>query len=133
MNIELLTSVKHAILTEPASFYMEDWFSLSELAPCGTAACIAGHGFKIQFCEPGATMAEARHQYQDEEGDMSGRVIDYVMADAFDINQAQMSKLCHLRHWPEQFRDRYLFSKTPEERADVAADRINHFIKTGGE
>jgi hypothetical protein len=127
MNIELLTSVKERILAEPGSFDMNDWFTWRDSSPCGTAACIAGHGYRIRY-EPKETLAEACKNCLTDE-----RSIQYLMADAFDINQSMMSNLCYLRCWPQEFASRYRNALAPKDKAKAAADRIDYFIKTGGE
>lgn len=39
--------------------------------------------------------------------------------------------LADVHEWPKPFRDQYPLAKKPKERAQIAAARIDHYIKTG--
>lgn len=49
-----------------------------------------------------------------------------------DLNSCQEIRLFYDSNWPMAFRESYANAKTHTERAKVAADRIDHFIKTEG-
>lgn len=132
MNIELLNEIAEAILDEPTKFRMADWVSYAADAPCGTAACIAGHvTMRIAKIE---TPKALRHMIYETEDIQP----EYTAKNALQIDRDQASRLFYLpehsvrNRWPDDFADAYYDAETPEARADVAFWRIQHFIATEG-
>lgn len=121
MNTELLLKVKAAILAEPLKFDMADWFTDDMESPCGTAACIAGHATAIAC---GAkSLQEGKRYWFDELPNITGLL---------GCDWDQKDRLCYVEQWPLIFIKRYRDAGTREKRAQVAADRIDHFISTEG-
>jgi len=54
-------------------------------------------------------------------------------ADALGVDDTQAIRLFLLAHWPDRYRDAFQKSKTLKGRARIAANRIEHFIRTKGE
>lgn len=152
MNKELLLKVKEQILREPKQFLMEDWFTNQDgldhsyngdrpdgdlikapyiIPNCGTAACIAGWALSLAVgTNPKDT---SRHfSYYNESREASSRL---------DIDKETGKKLFFFSLWPRlelglletdtdtTFTQNY----TPEQRAEIAARRIDLFIESNGE
>jgi len=113
MNIELLNRIQQKILADPTSFQMETFF-----APpwpeddCDTAACIAGWTLLLSGKNKACDVAEEA-------------------AKVLGITLKQAALLFYEGGWPEKFR---LRSKVYSDKAaQLAADRIDHFIATDGQ
>jgi len=144
--IRLLRRVQEHILSDPRRFNMDYWkrhVSLARIAagedcifgiesakdvpPCGTIACIAGWTAllgtppgnrpllwsKVRTC---ATELLGLKPLLDERGFSYGS--DY--------------RLFFEENWPERFYHRFRLATSRRQRARIAAQRIDHFIKTGG-
>lgn len=128
VNIELLQRVKAKILEEPLQFAMEDFFTQEifgfdapreEIPNCGTAACIAGWAFALDVGKKPESL----------------RARGYSTREArirLDLTQTQAGRLFLLIRWPNVYSSRYITAKTPQEQAQIAAERIEHFIETEG-
>jgi len=147
MNVKLLREVKRYILAEPLRFNMRDWGKGSAHAPCGSVACIAGNacivgekglGFKIPTkVRKGQRVIDWQGWYNSEFiGEFIGP--EECASELLGLTTAQADRLFLIESlhgfvgWPERFEKAYLAAKTPPERAKVAAERIEHFIKTKG-
>lgn len=132
MNTALLRRVKATILEEPGRLNMEIPFLPDSSVPCGTAACIAGWTVILarrRGREPFSTTCkrldrscEGRHHWLE---------IEPKARELLGITQEQSSTLFHSDDWPYPFSQRYGNALTDGQRAKVAAQRIEHFIKTG--
>lgn len=147
LNVKLLRRVRDAIKNEPAQFVMGSWFTREltiqtyisayslpaagslrtigdmnrEIPNCGTAACIAGWTLSLaarktpQKTASSAsnsdilTMAEIRLGLQPDDESLS---------------------LFILTEWPRAYLEAWNEASTLEERAQVAAKRIDAFIKS---
>lgn len=126
MNIGLLQQVKARILAEPNAFRMDTW-------SCGTAHCIGGTALLLvgdPIVNP-EDQAWFQHTATGEEaGDAAARVLGLSKEGG---NDSEAERLLHEESWPYEFS-----GKSHEEgvsrakRAQIAADRIDHFIATGG-
>lgn len=146
MNIDLLLKVKARILAAPSQFVMNisyanphtirDQRSLFGKAPsddidrdtienCGTAACIAGWAVAITRDANPKSMWD---QYDD-----LWDPVQSIAAAELGLEPRQCGNLFHISGWPRKFRERWYDATTLEHRALIAADRIDHFIATGGE
>lgn len=126
MNIELLLAVKQHILDHPLEFDMCSYVDISERSPCGTTACIAAEAV---YLGDGITY---RKLWEMERNDsyftIEGRAIELLELD--DVGE----KLFHIAYWPQPFQDQYRMSVEVENyrtAAQIAANRIDHFIATG--
>ncbi len=135
LNVKLLRKVKAQILKEPAQFAMTKWFTrdiaqANEFAEvldirrrvipnCGTAACIAG-------------WAVAIHKESNPELVARSYYMPYDANDALDLDDDNSHLLYHVARWPRKFLERWRRARSMAARARVAADRIEHFIATGG-
>lgn len=137
LNVRLLRRIKRHILAEPKRFQMDasvlvaktqkEWMKEIVWAndaskirpPCGTAACIAGwadvltNGIPDDF-----ELGGVRHRAATALGVDAG--ISWTSHPLF-----------YARNWPEPFASKYSNAKRPSTRAKIAADRIDHLIKTG--
>lgn len=123
MNTELLMEVRQRILDEPRQFDMDVFFeSHADIPNCGTAACIAG--WAIALSEK-TTPKEAKNR---------NFSLDYeiLAVRALRIDFHQANRLFYVGTWPAEFQSRFRMSVESDERAQVAAERIDHFIKTEG-
>jgi hypothetical protein len=130
MNVKLLRKVKEHILAEPKRLLMDDWIAFASgrkrktfindvckrehFAKCGTAACIAGW-----VC----LLADGKQPDQS----VSSRAIDLL-----EIGDYQGSYLFFTNLWPNGLGAAYYAAESASKRAEIAAQRIEHFIKTKG-
>jgi len=84
---------------------------------CGTAMCIAGWTLKLSEESPRV------HR--------SGSLVADRARQLLDLTHAQGSRLFYKNNWPYEFHLKSVLSHTDEERAMVAAERIEHLINTG--
>ncbi len=139
MNIKLLKRIQRAIVKEPRRFVMEYDIIPDPIAPCGTAACIAGHAVMLTKISRtrkswkvlGKKLSQTGVSWWDtKKGAMSSLGIDCLQA----------HRLFHLSGWPDFFRKAYnaagyadgLTAKERCAKAKVAIARIDHFIATKG-
>ena len=130
MNTKLLLEIKEKILAEPCQFQMWSFYRRKldydfvgckyKIPNCGTAACIAGWATCIN---KKITPNEARLT-------MGFNIWDYA-ANLLNITPDKASILFEIDNWPKQFQ--YGEEHTPEQRAKLAAARIDYFIETDGE
>lgn len=129
-NVKLLRKIQKHILKEPRRFFM-DWYiarksqlredtfasdngTRQEFAPCGTAACIAGWACLLSGNEALDFHRTALHVLNIRDSEpFRAHVL-------FDVNG-----------WAQPFQSQYKKAKKPEARAEIAASRIEYFIKTG--
>lgn len=129
LNVKLLRRIKRHILTEPRRLVMADVKVKGKpgdrfksdnggtqiLPDCGTAACIAGWALMIS----GKRVIE-------------GSANLYRAAKLLSLPEDfRSNNLFIVEYWPHRLRRRYLDADAPEARAKIAADRIEHLIKTG--
>ena len=131
MNTKKLLRIKASILKHPGQFVMHSYFSkLNSLGKqatgCGTAACIAGWAIANEYKDK--TLKEVTT------GDWRYFIEPLEKAvQILDINLPQSYRLFNQDNWPDEFKDAWWEAKTAKQRAKVAADRIDFFIKTNGE
>lgn len=130
MNVDLLKRVADVILARPHDFDMDDFeadaFHVSINKPdlsCGTVACIGGWAATLAA---GLNKPVARH----EDFDYYAGILS-IRTSEREIDEAERLFMCH--EWPQQYRIAYYEAKTDQERAQVAYDRIHHFIATDGQ
>lgn len=126
MNVELLLRVKAKILEEPRQFNMRNYFftDASNVPNCHTAACIGGWGIALSRNEtPNQAEFSTRPHWARQ-----------LAIKAFDLTDKEADKLFHANNegWGPLFADRYNNADNPTLAAQVAAERIDHFIATGG-
>lgn len=123
MNVELLQKVKAAILAKPEEYNQYEW--------CGTAQCIAGHAVALALPEEYADAVKDGH---DEVTllvlNRKGEVLGFSEDDNEDWYRSY--RLFYSDHWPPNLEGRYDNAKTPKERAQIGAERIDLFIATNG-
>lgn len=129
LNVRLLRRIKRHILEEPNRLVMRTLGKIGvagemfhgdsgpqSFPKCGTAACIAGWACSLsgQSIYAGAQVA----------GELLG--LPYI-----DDYSGPANALFFTFDWPQRFKDAYNDARTPTKRAKIAADRIEHLIKTG--
>lgn len=125
MNVKLLRKVAKHILAEPKRFFMDNAVEtgkpgdkvaldgeMRSLPKCGTAACIAGWACIL-----------SRVPIDDVSMSNAERLLK--------ISSMQSSDLFLADYWPSPFYGKWREAKTLRSRARIAANRIEHFIKTG--
>lgn len=130
MNVKLLRKIQKHILAEPKRFIMgswvqrktEEWPTIGDFAinegrfpKCGTAACIGGWTLILSEEDP------------DETFNVQKRA-----AKLLDLDYRQGCTLFDAYNWPDEFGDDFRSAKQPKRRARIAAEFIDHFIKTKG-
>lgn len=120
MNIELLQQIKARILAEPDAFRMDTW-------SCGTAHCIAGWACALN----GLTVKNPR-EHATAQTLTDGRYPGDVGAKLLGVRTPIADRLFMVSAWPKQFALAYLDTASRAERAQIAAERIDHFIATNG-
>lgn len=143
LNVKLLRRVKNRILKEPRQFIMESVYARAEhvltfsgyghyhadlarktIPNCGTAACIAGWTEALALKTRPSKLVGTYPYFGSE--DAAGRRLG--LDDWYAGH-----RLFRTASWPEKFQRAWDAAKTHKARAKVAADRIEHFIKTNGE
>ena len=130
MNTKKLLRVKASILKHPGQFVMHSYFSkLNSLGKpatkCGTAACIAGWAIANEYKDK--TLKEVTTgdwRYLIEPSDKAVQILD--------ISYPESYRLFNQDNWPDEFKYAWWKAKTAEQKAKVAAERIDFFIKTNG-
>jgi hypothetical protein len=158
MNVKLLRAVKRMILEEPrrlnmahfaAMFTKEDrpeqyvsrheshQPTLEERPPCGAVMCVAGHTILADERERGIFRKRFTrtvvHRINNAAHGEAQRLLGLTETEAhrlfyfkgWDIFSPQVG-------WPDQFAEAYYRAKTPRQRAQATARRIEHFIRTKG-
>lgn len=131
MNVKLLQKVKRAILKRPDQFEMQSWFQSNLYfyddgyrvsGGCGTAACIGGWAQHLTLKSKTLQQSKLKH------------VINVIPSpyELLAVTQSQGERLFVDSAWPKKFRYGYRSATEPKERAEIAAKRIDHFIKTKG-
>jgi hypothetical protein len=130
INKDLILLIKEQILKEPMQFMMHDYFAV-RLGPlnriygfgiptnCGTAACIAGWAVVLGrgFATPKAAKDSC---YVDPKQDAM---------ELLGLTEEQAEILFYTTAWPVDFQAKWIDAQTYEERAQIAADRIDHFLQ----
>jgi len=122
VTISLLRRVKRKILSKPKSFDMDSWASPDSNVECGTTGCIAG--WVVMLTHP--DVQEQVKHYDDGLVEWENRAIKELR-----ISQTQAHSLFHDEDWPERYKEKFYDAFSAKERARVAANRIEHFIRTG--
>lgn len=132
-TIKLLRQIKRKILEEPRQFVMElfftEWAYNRKIPNCHTAACIGGWAIAIS------------------RGISPRRADDWIYGEApfataynaaksiLGLTAPQARCLFSTENWPKPFSKPYGTdfdsSDTPKHNAQLAARRIEHFIRTG--
>jgi hypothetical protein len=139
INRELMLLIKAQILKEPRQFVMQSFFSsildelggkFDDLIPtnCGTAACIAGWAIVIgkQFKNP----LEARRVFRWNDPKITPTLNPETEGQKLlGLSHSQANDLFFVQNWPENFQYDWFETKSIEERAQVAANVIDHFLQ----
>ena len=130
MNTEKLLAAKANILKHPSQFVMHSYFSkLNSLEKpatgCGTASCIAGWVIANEYKDK--TLKEVASDDWRILIEPSHRAVQIL-----DINYPESYRLFNLSNWPAEFQEAWDAAKTAKQKAKVAAERIDFFIKTNG-
>lgn len=141
MNKKLLRKVKNHILKYPEAFDMSIYAQGTEFDvkhPCGTTACIAGWTcvlekdsmpLKEQFKMLNDIKTQEKYESLNLDFEWSRNARKLL-----GITPKQGEELFDTGSWPDEYAypKGELFSYlSPRKQAEVAAKRIEHFIKTG--
>jgi hypothetical protein len=130
INVELLRRVKAHILAEPSRFDMGEFIIEGDAArtfavkfdrpapPCGTIACIAGWAVLLSDDDPPSDAEE----------------IELRANALLGLTPEMGDRLFFTTEWPERFKQSYREAEDSDlaVAALVAAERVEHFIKTKG-
>ena len=132
MNVKLLRKVARHILAEPKRYDQNtiirtgepgEGYKDTKFPPCGTVACIGGWITLLAYKRRPRSLESLNFKR---------------LAKIVGVKYEQIDKLCSYvwndnedDGWPEKFRVAYERATTPRQRARIAANRIEHFIKTG--
>lgn len=143
-TVRKLRELQKLIMKEPRRLDMYDYLDIGSLvAPCGTAACLAGSvNIDVVMRRKKKSWKEAG-KILDRHSDIHGAHIQFATAMGhLGITETQAQALFYLEghnltgpHWPSDFEKLYRLAedaKLYSVAALVAVERINHFIKTGG-
>jgi hypothetical protein len=139
INVELFQEIKRQILAEPFHFLMDIWklkegddclFGKESLPQdqaqflgleldengayrgrvCNTACCIGGWALALKTKQTG-------EQYPPSIA---------LMSQFLGLSEREHGRVFYVIHWEEPFRKRFFAAKTAADRAQVAADYIDH-------
>ncbi len=161
MNTERVAEVADAILADPASYNQDFFFEKLGLgtASCGSTQCICGRAI-VQFHSNGVNIErdwltkpedrsyegiwELGQELLELNSAQANRLFTEVPTEWFedncleDWNEDDYNNIYtgfrsdEVMAWPYEFAKRYYLAESGQERAQVAYDRIHHFIKTDG-
>lgn len=125
INVDLLRRVKEKILAEPDQFVMHSFFYIYNeagvAAPnCGTAACIGGWAISLSTSRKPSECASERYLSLEDSGTRAAKLLG--------LDGDEADRLFRTRSWPWPFWSMFENAKTMKEKAQVAANRIDHFI-----
>lgn len=134
MNKELLLKIKEQVLAHPEHLDMTSgWISLADGTECYAASAVAeliGQPEKLAAC--GATACIAGWAVVlSPEAEEDGYIRN-LASKLLGLTYGQSDNLFFVSGWPRQFGELYHDTRTPQERAQVVAERIDHFIATEG-
>lgn len=135
INKELLERVKQHILEEPRRLNMDflllpvsclSHWDADALPPCGTVGCIAGWA---TFLTHGA---EKAHEMDPWVEGMKILGLDDLQASRLFAAPEDAASYPDGATWPIDLAKDYIAATSPQERAQITADRIDLFVKTDG-
>jgi hypothetical protein len=134
LNVELFKKIRERIATIPESYDQTTWIADNELAPCGTAACLAGEA--IICAAPTVADGIAEPQRLDESNDQLAVPLRaaFLLGLTGDYSKRSYEEMGETnifwgdgRCWPEPFRS--VLQNGNQAAAAVAY--LDHIIETG--
>jgi len=122
--ILLLRRVKAKILKNPTAFGMDLWARRSGRAECGTIGCIAG--WVLMLSRPGLQESVRYGFHKTFDLDWKEEATREL-----GITDNQPFSLFFEEFWPTRYASKFSKARSNKQRARVAANRIEHFIRTG--
>lgn len=133
MNVPRLQRVAARIVEHADRFDMDDYV-------CGSVCCIGGWAALDAGMIRLRDELGADYRWYELVGEAFGLdqgqeppYVSDVFRLALDLTQTQAALLFHVEHWPMMYAEQYDSARDQRERAEVAAKRIKHFIRTKGE
>lgn len=125
VNVELFQRVKEKILQAPEQFDMGGWgWPQDDAAPeCGTVCCIGGWAMLLAYPDDKTLQLDlARGNFT------YNNILDplKVRVPALGEPSGCASRIFYTNNWPTDFRRRYVYAQSPQERAQAAADYIDY-------
>ncbi len=140
-TIDRLRAVEKAILAEPELYSQHSIYPLKRdcnsesvgmtCDSCGSPACLFGWAVSL-FPEDAAFDNSDPANLGVEMGNAGRRALKMDSAIAGRYGRPTWELLFEPGFWPRDRIQAYYDAVTPAERAQVAVDRIEHFIKTDG-
>lgn len=139
MNVKLLRRIQRIIVKRYKQIDMGSWFDTNpdhEVPMCGTTACIAGWAVTLHRpslkAKP-SLAAKFVHSRSETIGFGQSYYMTTIAVDILGLGCEQAARLFYISNWPEQFHNRILEPNVGTKRyAKIVAQRIDHFIATGG-
>jgi hypothetical protein len=146
LNVKLLRQVRDVIRKYPDQFMMDNYFddynmSGGPVGRCGTAACIAGWCITLKIDSKKKSPKKAHAIVHEQFYNLFSDPINncgrtecpefYEAQKLLNITGNQARNLFFESRWPIEFRARHTYKTTPTEFAEIAAQRIDHFIEHG--
>jgi len=129
MNKERLLELADVIERAPVeSFDMDDWLRLNVNAPCGTAACIAGH-----TCLHFVAGYDNRFEVAKARGVSIGVLfssIEIAARDVLELTDEEADRLFFASSWPSEWEE--IYENEHKTRNKVASAYIREFVRTDG-
>ena len=125
MNKDLLLRTAAAIEANPKHFDMDKWFGTKK--GCGTTACIVGWAIHLHRADAAlGDSADAWLNYEFTTHDMGIEILG--------IDSDLFGTLVYDFAWRNsELKHRFQEAKTPQKRAEAAADYVRWFVETFGE
>lgn len=131
LNTELLKAIREKIATVPQAYDQGTYARASDVAPCGTAACIAGWA-----CVLSGAMSTDGLRKAEEEGEQE--MIHETAQTALGLNNGDAERLFDGNPsdeyegygWPEPFKGQWL-NWPPSDRPQIAVAYLTRIIETG--
>ena len=129
MNVKLLKWISNQIEKEPESFEMAGVISTNS---CGTACCIAGWALVKNFSKRMHSKIDPKRVTRSKEFNSIKFDWELKASVILELDVYQANRLFFTYNWPERFHSNYNNATTKQEIAEIAIERIRHFIATNG-
>lgn len=138
LNIELFKKMRERIATSPDSYNQQSWCQSDSIAPCGTAACLAGEAIVCAAPSVGEGVRRLRRLVRSDDeyavprfaASLLGLEGDYA---AYGEDEMGETAMFHgdAKYWPEDYRMMFMAADNRYSKAHAAVAYLDHIIETG--
>lgn len=133
---KILRQVAAHILEEPKRLNMSDWGHTyakagGRIPPCRTVGCIAGWSIFLNQPEEWKAMLATDSDLCDSANGLLANPA-VTARKILGITESQERRLFYADAWPDKYWDAFTLAKSKKVEAQIASDRIKHFIATKG-